>query len=360
MKPSTSSNVLKLLLAVSALTASHGMAQTTTTYSPGNLLLGFRQIAQNSDYLVNIGPVSALSSTTTFSLGDIATDLGEVFGPGWATDSQVFWSVSGSTGLFMVGSDPTRTLYATRQDPPGGSAIPWNTAASQGATDGKMQGMATAYKGKLSSANSPVGLIQNNIDTALNNAYASYQPGGGNTGSGNLAFGYFNPSIEGNSASGIASTSLGFFRMQQMASTPATRLGTFTISSSGVLTFTLASNAYASWIAGYPSLTGNNALDTADPDHDGMTNCVEFILGSDPTKSGDTNRPGAALNAGNLVFSYPRNGSATALYDAIVQTSTDLVHWTDRGAGTGTSVYSVSVPTNGEPSIFARLKVTKK
>ncbi len=41
---------------------------------------------------------------------------------------------------------------------------------------------------------------------------------------------------------------------------------------------------YAEWIAGYPSLTGDAALATADPDGDGIQNLLEFALAAgDPT-----------------------------------------------------------------------------
>ena len=44
-------------------------------------------------------------------------------------------------------------------------------------------------------------------------------------------------------------------------------------------------DAYASWIAGYPSLSGADTAKTADPDHDGMTNLQEFAFNGNPASS---------------------------------------------------------------------------
>jgi len=215
----------------------------TTSYSTDDLFIGFTQTGTNSDYLVDIGQASNFTSqtpstTVTLSLGNIAADLTSIFGTGWATDSTVSWGVVGTTRLSTVGSDAPHTVYASKL----GDALtttPWNDAASLSTPDARIASMATAYNGKTSTSNSLVGLIQNNISTAGNNAFASYQPGGANatgTASG-VSFAYFNPTILGKSASGIDTTTLGLFRMVSGNSNPGTPVGNFSISSDGSVSF---------------------------------------------------------------------------------------------------------------------------
>jgi hypothetical protein len=42
-------------------------------------------------------------------------------------------------------------------------------------------------------------------------------------------------------------------------------------------------SAYNSWLTNYPSLTGTNAVGTADPDGDGFNNNLEFAFNGNPT-----------------------------------------------------------------------------
>jgi len=343
------------LLAITATT--HG---ATTTYAAGDLFLGFRRTGNTADYLVNIGQASLYTgATSTKTISSLASDLGTVFGSDWASASDVFWGVCGTNHITTTngGNDPTNTIYATRIS----TRSAWNSAVSLSTPDSKITSMATAYRSKTSTANNPAGLIQNNIGTTSNNAYASYQPDGVNTGTGNLAFGYFNPSIEGNSSNGISTTTLNLYRLAQGSTDAGTLVGTFTISSGGTVTFTPAvTSAFAAWASSH-SLSGTNALATADPDSDQLSNMVEFVLNSDPSSATAQNLPTVTENSSNLTFSFTHNAASVAEYNVTVQTSTDLVNWSNASAGTeNAGFYTKVIAKNGAAKLFARLQVTSK
>jgi hypothetical protein len=226
-------------LALASLALVTAVNATTTTYTTGDLFIGFHKSGVDSDYLINIGQASiystaSASGTMTLSLGSIGTDLVSIFGSGWATDSTVKWGVAGTTRLATVGADAPMTIYASRAGNVEsatravGTATAWNSAAALGTPVSKIHSMASAYRSKDSTANSSVGLVQTNIGTSSNNAYASFQPSGSNTGTGNLAFGYFNPTIEGS-----VTSSLALFRLLEGNTNPANAVGTFAISGSG-------------------------------------------------------------------------------------------------------------------------------
>jgi len=219
----------------------------TTTYAYDDLFIGFHKAGVTSDYLVNIGQASNFTAmgpntTATLDLGSIAADLVTAFGPGWATDPNVRWGVVGTSHTAIVGSDGqdgNMTIYASHQGNAWDST-PWNSAFVLSNADSKISSMASSYRNQLSTANSPVGLIQSNIATSANNAYASYQPGGVNTGVGNLSFGYFNPTIEAGSTNGITDAtgaSLALFRLTEGNSNPAQPEGTFSISNGGIVSY---------------------------------------------------------------------------------------------------------------------------
>ena len=234
--------------------ATIGMAMTmaanaaTTAYTADDLFIGFTQVGNTSDYLVNIGQASnytslAPNTTITLSIGDTNTDLVAAFGGSYTTDSTVKWGAIGTTRLVTVGSDPAHTIYASKQGD-ATTATPWNTGSSNTLStgDAKISTMTSGYNGKTSTANSIVGLLQTNIGTASNQAFASFQPGGANAtgGSGGLSFGLFNPTILAGGAGGISSatSTLALYRLTPGAVAPSQAIGTFSINSGGTVSFT--------------------------------------------------------------------------------------------------------------------------
>ena len=221
----------------------------TTSYSTDDLLIGFVKSGSAKDYVIDVGQASNFTGQTwtpqslTIIIGNIGADLAATFGNGWATDSTISWGVVGTTRASTVGSDGPYTVYASKDGEAYTNFVNstgWGTY-SQNQLSGaasRITSAGSAYSGKSSTANSNVGVVQNNISTAINSAFASYQPGGANAtnGAAGLSFDLFSPSILGSNASGISADTLGLFQMapNQLAQ-PVTD---FTISSAGVISYT--------------------------------------------------------------------------------------------------------------------------
>lgn len=124
-----------LAVAAGVLLAPSARAQGTTTYTPGDLILGFEDQASpgNSyNYIVDLGPATEFTTlaqrldattnlTTTLGLGNIAADLTTAFGSNWATNgaigTNVQWGVFGSSGNSgPVLGIPEGTLFLTQAE----------------------------------------------------------------------------------------------------------------------------------------------------------------------------------------------------------------------------------------------------
>jgi len=132
------------------------------------------------------------------------------------------------------------------------------------------------------------------------------------------------------------------------------------------------SSGFDSW-ASSMGLTGDAASFGADPDHDGLPNAIEFMIGRDP-KSGATPPgdgalvPVLATNADDFLFTLRRTTGASYL-TPVVETSTSLAGtWTERldpgnsritvAPGSDFETITVAVPKNNADRMFARLKVS--
>lgn len=136
---------------------------------------------------------------------------------------------------------------------------------------------------------------------------------------------------------------------------------------SAALTVIVNPQTFSNWLTSYPSLTGNDALTTADPDYDGLANLLEYAFGSDPTQTASANFPLTEIEIVSgqsyLTLSYQKDTSKTDIsYQA--EMSTDLTTtWTNIAdtlvSSSGTlQQRKVSVLMN-EPSHFLRIKIVK-
>ncbi len=167
----------------------------------------------------------------------------------------------------------------------------------------------------------------------------------------------------------------------------ATRIGTWgglsssatnkdsRLSGTGILNVTSGLTTLASW-ASVHNLSGDDALETADPDHDGVGNRLEFVLGTDPSESDSASRkPVGAILGGYFTFTFYRNDESENDSTLIVEYGTNLSSWTQAVIGSSSStadggviinveengaaadLVTVQVPLGTEGRMFGRLSV---
>ena len=138
----------------------------------------------------------------------------------------------------------------------------------------------------------------------------------------------------------------------------------------------VSGDTYVNWADGF-SLAGGDALKSADPDGDAISNLLEFYLNGNPTVSSQTILPAVDASGSNFIFSFTRLDDAVGSITAQkFQYGTTLGGWTDvtvpdavgvhtlgavtitiTDAGT-TDEVEVSVPKGSNEKMFGRLQVT--
>jgi len=119
---------------------------------------------------------------------------------------------------------------------------------------------------------------------------------------------------------------------------------------------------YATWLTGHPTLTGNDALDTADPDSDGIANFLEYALNSDPSAP---NPPTSTFILNSETKLQLRFLRARPELTYTVQASSNLVTWDDLVTNPGTIssgtpvTVTDSVTPSSSPRRFLRLNVSE-
>ncbi|MFD0893870.1 autotransporter-associated beta strand repeat-containing protein [Luteolibacter ambystomatis] len=148
--------------------------------------------------------------------------------------------------------------------------------------------------------------------------------------------------------------------------------------STGVLTLTVA--GYASW-ATAQGLTGAPGFESGagdDPDHDGILNLLEYVLGGNPLASSSGVTPHLAVNPTSYVFTFTRNTDSKSDVTLNFEYGTGLSAWTAVAIGAANSgpdangvtinvaagspeTITVTVPRtlSGSGKLFGRLKATK-
>lgn len=342
------SSIVAGIAAIGVLTSLCSFA-APAVYTAGDLFMGFRATGganPNAVYVVNLGQAGTYRDATTTitpNLGDINQDLTDLFGSDWQTNAttNVIWGIAcAPSNTVAVNGDNVPTLYASKLlNTVGSPGTGWVVAGSSNRINvaTNMDTFMSHFADYQQTANSTKAVIQ---DASENFAWSKFMApvGAGTYTSGNLDFGAF-AEIEAS-----ASQKLSLFRVTNASA--GTYKGYFAISATGVLTFTPPSTgtSYATWATNNASGQAANV----DTDRDGVANGIEWFTGSSTNPS---------IVSGSITW--PRaSGTATAT-SVFVQTSTDLVAWTNQGGNrnTGSGAISYTLPT-GQAKIFVRLNVT--
>lgn len=86
---------------------------------------------------------------------------------------------------------------------------------------------------------------------------------------------------------------------------------------------------FREWIASFPGLGEGDTAADADPDHDGVANLVEYVIGGEPGTNDSMLLPTQTIEVNNLVFRYKRSDSSRSVTTQMVQWSPDAQIWTD-------------------------------
>ena len=219
-------------------------ASAAITYNDGDIVLAVRATGgtgSTQTYLADIGNVSQFTSSASISnintlnsLGNIATDLENTFGTAagsatdWTNRSDLTWS------LFSKNSASPASVWSSEAETTVGTApTPWNALSGTARNSVKSSiASVTATFATATSTGNSVGYFQTN---ANNSSSYNYAVTNGATAFGTLSQ-WTTSKLEGNFGNGTAGTALDLFAFTS-ASTPSD-LGAFTISNSGVLSFT--------------------------------------------------------------------------------------------------------------------------
>lgn len=424
MTTNTATKHLLTCLGAAALSIPAVQAQNPN-FAPGDLVLFFQKEGDTDTVYARLGDAATTfrgtaagaDGTNQLNFLTINTQLVAAFGSGWASDPAVYaglaavWSSSTGTGLQT--GDPARTIYVSSPRTDAGTVgtansagwdmtLAGNTAMTNGSSGVLSMNLALEVNYLTAVAVSPVGTStiddQNPISggvqgNAFQNNFAGgvQQPGTagswgsfGGAGSVEFALDLYRILARGTGGSGgtapVSGQVAGDLRVGSYE-------GTITVNSSGQVSFisqgAAPSSTYTTWVNTFnPPLTdANDRLSEADPDKDGVSNLMEFVLNGNPSVSGQSILPTLDASGLNFVFSFNRRADSAGEATQVFEYSTNLVDWTTKapitipttpgtvglvtvGASTGVApnqlqAVTLTIPKNSDTKLFGRLKVVR-
>jgi hypothetical protein len=227
-----------VLLALAGMALAAPALHAQATYNPGDLLLDVRNVGgtglSGNGYVVDLGQFSNLAASNS-PLTNINTDLTNIFGSGWQTNTGLEWSVEGYT------TSGTHTLYTTEPESTPGTpnTTTWGSIGSTPLTHViNLEAAAGSTYSTSATGNTATGNgsgVEQNLSDLSTTALAEYVPkingvgGGAINQPGNIAFNQFNsPGVE---AAGLVGSALDLVTSPLGSS--GSVLSAFTMDSSG-------------------------------------------------------------------------------------------------------------------------------
>ena len=384
-------------------------------YAHGDLVLFFQKEGNTNTIYANLGNAALLYRGAAAGV-DVANKVGflninsaltAAFGSGWASDVKIYaglagvWGTSNTSSILQDG-DPHRTLYVSaRRDAVGTVGQPnsaqWiilgNTQQTSGSTG------IYAQNNKLETFYTSAVVVSPTSDSFIDDQNPFLEAGIQNPAfSGAFEGGVQQKGTEGSfgnfGGAGAVEFALDLYRILGKTGVAGqvpgvlregSYEGTVTLNSSGQVSFitqgsTPPPSSFQTWALTFPALdTEAKRLPTADPDSDGLTNQMEFVLNGNPGVS-DSPPILPTLNAAgtDFVFTFKRRDDSEANNTLVFQYGINLMDWTNVAVGasggtvggatvgivensTSPDSITLTVPKSVAPGgkLFGRLKTTQ-
>lgn len=117
---------------------------------------------------------------------------------------------------------------------------------------------------------------------------------------------------------------------------------------------------FATWINGFTSLTTEQKQASADPDADGISNQLEYILNGHPAQTNRAILPSISRTTTDLVFTFTQREESHTTTTQVFQSSSDLSQWTSLNITAPTAAeVSFGPSTNGARTVTIRIPLSR-